>query len=305
MSVTLEIIEENLRGKFPISMKCPDCHCFNLATKVNEKSLLMKITDDASKIPSELALELSLIADKLSAIPLIIGNRLQNKRMADHVLYIRYGMYAINLQTFFDIVLNGNNPLVEAKQGGFSVYIDCDLMKNKMRELRITRGDLSNLLGISRKALYTYERGTTKCTLAIAMKLELILGAPIIKALNPFEWRYKSRQSTNNLGRTRQKIGIPLKEMVQLFEKLKLTTLFTRNAPFDFVLRDETKKIVGNIIIKDDKASIERVKVAESVARVLKAHFLPVSLHGNIESAIPYEKLKEAKSSDDLITHSL
>ena len=272
-----------------------------MVTLIKNKPVLLKVEHNTSKLSTDLAMEMGLIADKMSALPLIVGETSQDKRMLDHVLYMRYGMYALNPRTLIDIMINGNPPLVEAKQGGYAVYIDSELMKNRMRELRMTRGDLSNLLGTSRKALYAYEKGSAKCALTIALKLESILGIPIIKALNPFEWRYRERYSWASYNRMMRRVGDPLREMVELFNKMRLDSFFTRNAPFDFMLKDGGVDIIGNVLSRGDRSPSERHAVAKSVADIFGVRFLPVSFGVRADDFISFEELKSARTIDDLI----
>lgn len=293
----------SVEDSLPTSDRCPEGCCFDLATIVNKNAILLKVEEDVSKFSLNLALELGLIADKLLAVPLIIGSRSNNRRMMDHVLYVKYGIHALNARTFFDIILNGNPPLVEAKQGGYVAHIDCELLKHRMREMKVTRGDLSNLLGISKKALYAYEKGSTKCSLTIALKLERILGAPIIKALNPFEWTYRYRYSSTTRALMKRRIGETFEKLTALFERLKLTYVFTRNAPFDFLLEKEDLKIIGNVFDGDER-SLNRHKVAKSIANLLGIDFLSISLHPS-KHALSVNELQNVEKLGDLLRFSL
>jgi len=271
--------------------------CFEYAARRGSNLILLKIATNLAEVTRGTALELSLIAEQLSAAPLVLGQSTLKGPMEDGIAYKRYGIFAITLQTLSDVMSDGEAPLVEANPGGFFVTLDTEKLLKKREELELSRKELASIVGTSSKALYAYERGLAKCTISVALRLERILGVPIVRRLELFKQRYIShRQRGNSNSR-----GM-LQRIIQKLIQLRLDVTVTRKAPFDFIMKDaEGNAILGGVIRSHEVDFNRRIRIINSVAKVAIVPSIIIAENRiDYDKAITWDKLERIQEPADL-----
>jgi len=185
----LSDVEDSLRKLgFTVSERCSfRPSCFDFAARRKDLLVLIKFPGSLGAIPAEYGSELRLIAQKLSAAPIFVGLPTPKNRMENDAAYSRHGIHAVTLVTLLDAFANGKYPLVEARPGGFYVQLDKEAIQARRKELGLSLGELASMIGVSRRTVYGYERGLAKATVSTALRLETVLGVPIVRHINIFK----------------------------------------------------------------------------------------------------------------------
>jgi len=105
----------------------------------------------------------------------------------DGVVYTRYEIPALSTETFRNLLINHIPPLIYASRGGFKVKFDGSVLRDKRIQKNYSMGDFAREIGVSKRAIYEYERGTVDVSLETAMKIEDLLDEPLTLAINLFE----------------------------------------------------------------------------------------------------------------------
>nr|MBI4157108.1 hypothetical protein [Candidatus Woesearchaeota archaeon] len=130
---------------------------FDILAKKKDKTILIKILEDANSISIETAKDMISLASFIYASPLIISNK-AGLNLEDNVTYSRFNVPVINLQTFHNC-LDNNLPFLKSTRAGLTASFD----KNKIKDLReeYSLNTISKKLGVSKSMVLKYEKGST------------------------------------------------------------------------------------------------------------------------------------------------
>ncbi|MBD3190154.1 MAG: helix-turn-helix domain-containing protein, partial [Candidatus Heimdallarchaeota archaeon] len=162
--------------------------CFDLVARKKQVLLLVKLLENIDSLREEYAFELRKLALMLTGFPLIIGQRIRSDSdIEDGVVYSRYEIPVISLETLRALLLQHLPPLVYASRGGLKVKFDGERLRQKRLERNLSLKDFAKKVGVSKRAIYEYERGTIDVSLETALKIEEFLDTPLTMAINLFE----------------------------------------------------------------------------------------------------------------------
>lgn len=160
----------------------------DLVVKLKDGRLvLVKATYDASNLSRREVQELRGLATALRASPLVVASKLQGEELLSYVVYEKQGVRIVNYETLREAVAGRGEIYVYGSKDQLKVSIDPEALRTKRVEKRLSLGDLAMALGVSRKTVYEYERGSIEPTLEKAEKLVDMLGPEVLKPIDIFE----------------------------------------------------------------------------------------------------------------------
>ena len=305
LGTTERILE---KAGFQHSKRCSSrSSCFDLAAHGHKQLIFLKICADIGNTSFNDAAELQKISGCFSALPLIIGEKTRKKPLEDDTVYTRYEICVITSKTLEDMVLRGAHPLVEAGPGGYYIKLDGNLIKKRRQELRLSVGKLAEMVGISRRTLYGYERGMAKASVPTAYRLEWILGAPVVQNADVFQ----APERMCFLATARRIVSkhCLLRAVFRKFAQFDFKVTCTGRAPFDFIARcpkDEVK-IIGGVAEEGERNLDQRIDEITSLGEIVGAHVVFIC-HGERRQdekipLISHKVLKKMKSPKELLAH--
>jgi len=246
--------------------------CFDLAAHGKKQLVLVKVYANIGNVSARDASELQKISECFSATPLVIGEKTRRKPLEDDTVYSRYNIYAINPKTLENIVRHDMHPLVEAGPGGYYIKLDGNLIRENRQKLGLSVGKVAEMMGISRRTLYGYERGMTKASVSTAYKLEWVLGAPVAQSIDIFQ---PTSQASGFLATTKRLIISHhfLQTVSRKFAQFNFGVVHTRRAPFDFIAQCSGKglKIICGVADKKERNIDQRTKEIISISKIINA----------------------------------
>lgn len=272
--------------------------CFDLAARKQSDLILLKILLNIDNFRELHAKELALLSLLFSASPLIVGEKTRKAPVEDGVVYERFSIPVVNYHTLREILYERLLPLVYAKRGGLYSNIDGEKLKNARENKDLSLGDVAELIGVSRKAIYEYERSNMNSTIKTALRLEEVFDVPLTVPLNIFSWMVEQKESIE-IGLNQPIPGSALERLVQkALLQLGLNVLWTEGAPFDAVAEKEKKVLITGIGSAKEKGVKERIEIMGSVSKVVGRNVMFVMegkcLEPNI-SGVPVIRRKELK----------
>jgi|ECHvirMinimDraft_2_1075157.scaffolds.fasta_scaffold00055_12 Predicted transcriptional regulator len=138
----------------------------------NEKLLLIKVAND--RIGKQEVADLKNFSSVMGATPLLLTEEAE-----EEMAVIKDGLVGVSEEGLDRILENDKIPVFRTK-GGIFVKINHEVLREKREDLGYSIGDLAKSLGVSRKAVYEYERGLSAVSPQIAEKLVEILGEEVI-----------------------------------------------------------------------------------------------------------------------------
>jgi putative transcriptional regulator len=251
---------------------CSRPSCFDFAARKGNEVILVELQSDVDTFSRFDSQELRVIAGHVSAAPLVVSDRTHDRQLEDDTVYSRYSVYVVTGKTLRSIASRTGFPLVNAGPGGYFVEVNGALIESRRKELGLSIGKLAEMVGVSRRTLYGYERCMAKASVSSAYNLAKVLGVPVAKPVNVL--RGTRRQRVCLLSRARQVIAgnVLLQRVFRKFAFCDIAAV--RKAPFDFVMSVPEMEcvIVGAVVAEDEKYSDARTEEILSVSRVINAY---------------------------------
>jgi putative transcriptional regulator len=289
------------KAGFQVSKRCMSRpSCFDLTVRKGEQLAFLKTFTNVGNITTKDAFELKAISNFFSAAPLFISSKMRGKPLEDDTVYERCNIYAITLKTLEDIVSNNMHPLVEAGPGGYYVSLNGDAIRETRQKLGLSIGKLAEMMGISRRTLYGYEKGMTKASVSAAYSLEWVLGTPLVKPINIFK---RDFQSTGFFAVARH-IMIRsrfLQAVLKKFAQINFKATPTTKAPFDFVAQfsESQLMILGGVISQKERNVEQRTEEIVSVSKVANAQPVLITDGEEFSKGVPSIRLEDFFKIED------
>ena len=284
---------------------CSRPSCFDFAAGKNDKTILVKVSSDVDTFSANNSRELKVIAGHVSATPLIVSQQTHGKPLEDDTVYSRNSVFVVTEKTIKNIAVQTANPLVYAGPGGYSVEIDGELVEKRRKELGLSIGQLANMVGVSRRTLYGYEKGMAKASVKSAYKLAETLGIPVAKPIKIIEKTPTHRQCLLIRARYASSFRLLLQKIFRKFANCDVTAIHM--APFDFVMKSaETKNVILGCVAPKSEEDLEtRMEEVLSVCRVVNARPVLITEDRNSRRIdVPtycIDELSEMCRSEDLM----
>ena len=295
------------RAGFYLSQRC--CarpSCFDFVARREQQIAFVKAHSDIGNIYERDARGLATLAKLFSGSSMLICEKTRERPLEDDTVYSRYGVGAFTLRTLEDSLLNNAGPLIEAGPGGYYAQLDGEAIRRKRLEKGLSIGKMAELMGVSRRALYGYEKGMAKASVSVAYKLEQGLGIPIVKPMNVFHFPGE----VDSFFAAARRIITESRLMQFVIRKLlqfNFAVFQVGRAPFDFVARapEDGTSILGAVVNDGDPSLEARSEEIISVSKIVEAQ--PVFVTGSRRVTVERvpllrpEDFDEIKCCEDLI----
>lgn len=265
---------------------------FDYAARREDFSLLLKVSVDIDSVVSGAASEMKTASRVLRALSLIVGERAGRKRLTRGTAYFRYGVPALSIETFRDL-LGGQPPLAYAAPGGEFVDVDGGRLREKRMEAGLSRGDLSSATGVTRSTIRRYESGEGNPSVNVLLRIDETLDVPLVRPvkLQPKEGGDRDRAPQLK----------PLESRIlELLEEIGLSVIPTRRTPFNAVSRDDEEVVLMGVAERGGDIS-RRASMISEISEVLgsRSVFILKSVGDVGSSDVPLVGLDELGELDE------
>lgn len=245
---------------------------FDILARKETRILLIKVLQDANAISEEYAQQMGHVASYIGASPLIIAEKAGSK-LYDNIVYLRFGIYTLNFNTFTGSVEN-KFPFIKSDHAGPTARILGDKIRMIREQEGISLGSIAKKIGVTKKMIQKYEKGEADVTVNKALKLYDVFGHRVFDKIDIFETPFKKKIETKSaVGRKYSDLG---------FEAID-----TKKVPFDVIAKKEKELIltkVGDIhkpgldslskLVDADRLTIYKKKRPRDVPALTKKEFM-------------------------------
>ncbi|MGB9785123.1 MAG: helix-turn-helix domain-containing protein [Fervidicoccaceae archaeon] len=181
----------------------------------NRKRIHLKITIDSQLINRDELRDLKGMSKASGSKPLIISEFERRIDLHDEVIYMKDDVPVINPITLSRLLNNSKELYVISKKGEFIVRISGRKMREKREELGYSLGEIAERLGVSRKAIYEYERNSFGVRIDYAEGLLELFGEDIVDPFDIFshETNIEPSQVLSAENKTEKEIYETLREI--------------------------------------------------------------------------------------------
>jgi putative transcriptional regulator len=248
-----------------------DEYCFDSIVDEGNVRISLKISVTIDNIEEKALQELQKIAPILRCTPLIVGERTRKRPLQDGVVHTRGSIAAINLETLRRLLEEDFTPLIIAKKGGIFVVIDGQKLKETREAHNLSRGDIAEEIGLSRRAIYEYERDSMSPNIDVAMYLEEMLGVKLIEPLSFLRIgnKIKVAETVTDNQETHSSFS---QKAIRILTQLGLNTTIAREAPFDIVTSLRRHVVLSRLIQRLVRLDEKRLLFLARLSDVLNEH---------------------------------
>ncbi|MFX1411264.1 MAG: helix-turn-helix domain-containing protein [Promethearchaeota archaeon] len=166
--------------------------CFDILVKKNDLIFSVKVFPNIDNINSDIINDIKSLSLILKSKPLLIGIKNRYQNLEDNTIYVRDGLPFITINTLEKILDNNIYPYVLAKRGGGIVFINGNVMKTLRESQEISRKELSEKIGVTKRTICAYENESMHPSDKIAENIKNILGnSEFFKEINVLNWKFK------------------------------------------------------------------------------------------------------------------
>lgn len=257
----VEVIDYSIRGKKAI----------DIASSLKRGNVFIKITTDAYYLDKDDISELIKSSTAYSSAPLVVSSRIRGRELEDDIVYERGGIYLMKAYTLRSI-LSGKEVFVLNTCGSYIIKINAKKMKALREELGLSLGELANKIGVSRKAIYEYERGNMHVSIDTALKLIEVLGEEIVEPIDIFKEHSAISESTE------APPDVKLEEKIMNdLRRMKFKVIHLKRMPIDIVGRRDYATV--SFVIKHTSSSKnfnQKVEEARKIANIARTELIVV-----------------------------
>lgn len=301
-----QIIDVLARAGFALSDRCNiRPRSFDVAARKGETLLLCKVLFNIDGLNEETAREMKYLAEYLGGSAIVLGAKTRDQMLEDSVVYMRYDILALSVQTLHDYFIENIPPLVSAAPGGLYVSIEGDLLKKSRTDQSMSLGTLATMVGVSRRTISKYEEEGMDASIDVVLQLEDIFGVELARPINILKTcgsrkpRKKAESETEN--QTRASTLLPEDLILNTISMLGYDVLPTTQAPFRAISRDKSSVILTGVS-EFNTTVIKRAHLMSSISCVTETQSVFIinghSKIKSVENTVLIEKKELDKISD-------
>ena len=277
----IELLEED---NFRVSECRGIKSCFDIMAS-GKVLLLIKVLTNIEGLTCRSATELKQVADSISAVPLLIGDRMKSSRLLDGVLYVRYNIPLVSVLTMREI-LQEMMPLIYSIRGNYCVDINPEKLIQVRHKFGMSLHELANELGVSKQSVYRYER-SGRISMEIATRIIELFGDEIL--ISRVSWDRMEVEA--EMPEFEGYLTDLKREVIREFNNIGFSTSLM-NAPFDVLAKEKKweygsgkvtkkmekeQKLVFAIVSNNTEVLKRRVSIVREISEITGGYEICVS----------------------------
>jgi len=149
----------------------------------DEMKFILKVKEDVDSVDRETIVDLMILSKASDATPLLIGMRYGDEDMVENVVYKKEGIFAAHPVTLKRL-LEGDRVKFVKERGFIKARVRGSRLRRLREEEGLSLGDLAEALGVSRRTIYEYERGSMEASERTATLLMEIFDEDILEDID-------------------------------------------------------------------------------------------------------------------------
>ena len=230
---------------------------FDIAAK-EKNILILKVLLNVDSFLENHAKDLKIISHGLGANTVVIGKQTRFERLKEGVVYERFDIPTLSVETFRSIIENKIYPEVFRDRGGSYVRIDSEAMRAARKKKGLSQRELGEMLSVNKKTVYEHEKEELRMFLETARNLERVLDARLIRddslSRSYAEHGNPKDRLESSVGKALQRIGFEAD--------------YAGSSPFDILARSD--EIVLSTVIRKEKIFIRKAEQLNSFSELIR-----------------------------------
>lgn len=240
---------------------------FDLIARRDNSLLIIKVLTNIDSISEDVAKELRTLSSLLSGCPILIGEKTGKKILENDVVYDRFGVKAITMETLKNHLLEGIPLEIYAAPGGFYVNLDHEKLVKLRKQHDYSLGSFARSIKVSRRTVQMYEEGMNT-TAEVALRIEKALGDNVTVPIDILKHRpYATKELKIRSPAETPSFRDFQREIFSILENVGYKVIPMERCPFEAVSKDK-KKILLTCVDRYDKKLMKKAQVVGSISKI-------------------------------------
>jgi putative transcriptional regulator len=248
---------------------------FDIIARKDETLLFVKVLANIDSFSEDVARELRTLCSVLHATPLLIGERNGFNQLEDDVVYLRFGVQSITLDTLRNHLLEKTSIRVYAGPGGLYVRIDEEKLKRLRQEKNISLGSFARHVNVSRRTVQMYEDGMN-ARVDVAERIEELLENSVITPIDLLKNPEVDKDTMSQFQQVMQHFEQFQREIFLLLQEAGYSIFPMDKFPFEAVSKDK-EKILLTCVHKYNANLSKRAQVVGSISKITENHAVVIT----------------------------
>jgi putative transcriptional regulator len=243
---------------------------FDLIARRDNSLLIIKVLINIDGISEHVARELKVLSNLLRASPLLIGVRSSTGLMEYDVVYDRFGIQALNVETLKNHLLDGLPLKIFAGPGGLYVRLNRDKLVKLRKKHNVSIGSFARSIRVSRRTVRLYEEGMN-ARVEIASRIEELLGDTVTSSIDILNTRFLDEHKKDNFKNENPSHRDFQNEIFSILRKLGYEIIPMERCPFEAVSKDKDEILLTCVNEYNEKL-IRKAHVVSSISKITEKH---------------------------------
>jgi len=235
---------------------------FDIVARRDDSLLIIKILSNVDAFSRDNAEEMKVLTETLDASPLLVGERSSSGSVETGIVYSRFGIPIISLDTLAEFLMESVPPFIFAAPGGLYVRLDSNRLRELREQRQISLGTMAEVIGVSRRTIQMYEAGMG-AMIDVALKLEEYLGESLVLPIDPLA-RIPQKQELELECQQPDLFG---QEIFEMLAGMGFSVVPTIRCPFE-ALTSEEENLFLTGLGKDERKLKEKARIVGDISRV-------------------------------------
>jgi putative transcriptional regulator len=279
---------------------------FDIVARRDDSLLIIKVLTNVDSLSEDVAKELRTLSFLLKASPLLIGEKNGASTLEDDVIYFRFGIQAITLDTFKNHILEGIPVKVYAAPGGLYVNLDEEKLRKLRQEKGISLGAFARYVNVSRRTVSMYEEGMN-ARIEVAQRIEELLENPVTIPFDLLKNPVPDNEITPIFQQHLENIREFQREIFFLLQNVGYKIIPMDRCPFEALSKDK-ENIILTCVHRYNNRLIKKAQIVSSISKITEKHavlFTDKDINKrNVEGTpiIIERELKKIRDPEDVFT---
>ncbi|WP_248784132.1 helix-turn-helix domain-containing protein [Desulfurococcus mucosus] len=243
--------------------------------------VFMKISGDLRDLSGMEMDDLKKSGVAYNSSTLIVAERNGGRKLEDDVVYVRNGVNIVTPELLNNYLLRNNKPIVVNIKGNYLLKLSASRLHEKRKEIGLTRGELAEMLGVSRKTIYMYEKGELMISLQKGIELARVIGEDVFDEIDIFSDKIEA-PALDDI-REEPLLSDEIEETIwRLLNRLSNLVVKLSRTPVDIVAKGRDTITVTRLDGVEEKA--EKLENAEKIARTTGSRLVTIETKSDLKS---------------------
>ena len=288
--------------------------CFDVLVKKQDSIFSIKVFPNIDNLNQDVLRDMKSLSLLLKSKPLLIGIRNRYQKLEDNTIYVRENLPFITVDTLENII-NNKYPYILARRGGSIIFLDGDLVKELRTKQSISRQELADKIGVSKRTICSYENENMRPSERIAQKiLEILENNSIFKRIDILEWNFKLNKEIMTISEEKELNPFEA-HIYEVIKDIGISSYWYKKGPlpFKFSIYSENMEfnnehdfypLFSGILDEKKKINQLNIKCLKTFNNLFNKQALfiinnDIKIPDSEKDKIPIVKIKELEKIDD------